>query len=86
MNRRHPEDFGPPHRKFALVGRMTESAGDAMSSVTLTADGRKQTDEVRSGGVINVSERFRLANSVLQAASAELSVRMADERAKCSRS
>jgi len=65
------------------VRALTASGRDAIGArVRLTADGRKQTDEVRSGGSFMSQSDFRLHFGLGKAASAELSVRWPDGKSE----
>ena len=77
------KNFGPHTGSSLLVRALTASGRDAIGArVTLTADGRKQTDEVRSGGSYISQSDFRLHFGLGKAASAELSVRWPDGKSE----
>jgi enediyne biosynthesis protein E4 len=77
------KNFGPHTGSSLLVRALTASGRDAIGArVTLTADGRKQTDEVRSGGSYMSQSDFRLHFGLGKAASAELSVRWPDGKSE----
>ena len=72
------KNFGPPVGNSLLI-RLVTSGRDAIGArVTLTANGRKQIDEVRSGGSFISQSDFRLHFGLGSAKSADLSVRWQD--------
>jgi hypothetical protein len=77
------KNFGPRTGSSLLVRAVTASGRDAIGArVTVTADGRKQIDEVRSGGSFMSQSDFRLHFGLGKAASAELSVRWPDGKSE----
>jgi enediyne biosynthesis protein E4 len=75
------KNLGPRLGNSLLVRLVTPSRSDAIGArVTLVSDGRKQIDEVRSGGSFISHNDFRLHFGLGKATSADLSVRWTDGR------
>ena len=73
------KNLGPRLGNSLLVRLVTPSGSDAIGTrVTLMSDGRKQIDEVRSGGSFISQNDFRLHFGLGKATSANLSVRWTD--------
>ena len=72
------KNVGPPTGKSLLVRAITSNRDAIGARVTLTANGRKQIDEVRSGGSFISQSDFRLHFGLGSAKSADLSVRWID--------
>jgi hypothetical protein len=73
------KNLGPRLGNSLLVRLVTPSGSDAIGArVTLVSDGRKQIDEVRSGGSFISQNDFRLHFGLGKATSADLSVRWTD--------
>jgi hypothetical protein len=73
------KNLGPRLCNSLLVRLVTPSGSDAIGArVTLLSEGRKQIDEVRSGGSFISQNDFRLHFGLGKANSADLSVRWTD--------
>jgi hypothetical protein len=73
------KNFGPRVGNSLLVRLVTSSGSDAIGArVTLVSEGKKQIDEVRSGGSFISHSDFRLHFGLGKANSADLSVRWSD--------
>jgi hypothetical protein len=73
------KNFSPHPGNSLLVRLITATGRDALGArVTLTADGKKQIDEVRSGGSFMSQNDFRLHFGLGKATAATLSVRWPD--------
>jgi len=73
------KNLGPRLGNSLIVRLVTTSGSDAIGArVTLVSDGRKQIDEVRSGGSFISQNDFRLHFGLGKANSANLSVRWTD--------
>jgi len=73
------KNLGPRLGNSLLVRLVTPFGSDAIGArVTLVSDGRKQIDEVRSGGSFISQNDFRLHFGLGKATSADLSVRWTD--------
>ena len=73
------KNLGPRLGNSLLVRLVTPSGSDAIGArVTLVSGGKKQIDEVRSGGSFISQNDFRLHFGLGKANSADLSVRWTD--------
>jgi len=73
------KNFAPSTGHSILVRALTATNRDAIGArVTLTANGQKQMDEIRSGGSYISQSDFRLHFGLGKAASADLSIRWLD--------
>src|SRR5258707_10132397 len=73
------KNLGPRLGNSLLVRLVTPSGSDAIGArVTLVSEGRKQVDEVRSGGSFISQNDFRLHFGLGKANFADLSVRWTD--------
>jgi len=77
------KNFGPSTGNSLIVRLLTASGSDAIGArVTLASGGRKQIDEVRSGGSFISHSDFRLHFGLAKATEADLSVRWTDGKSE----